>query len=68
MAEKLIRRMREGTAPWTEAWQPRWGPFRQVRDLGGHVRRGEQCTKIVYWQFERRCRAAAVPFFFRERV
>ncbi len=93
VAEELIRRMREGTAPWTEAWQPgerrelptnvhtgrtyrggnslwlastarqrgwadpRWGTFRQVRELGGHVRRGEQGTKIVYWQFERRWRA-----------
>ncbi len=93
VADDLIERMRRGTAPWTEAWQPgrqralpenvltgrayrggnavwlasrarergwqdpRWGTFRQVREQGGHVRRGEQGTTIVYWQFERRQRA-----------
>ncbi len=30
----------------------RWGTFNQVRDLGGHVRRGEKGCPILYWHFE----------------
>lgn len=32
----------------------RWGTFRQVRDIGGHVRRGEKGCPILFWQFEAR--------------
>ncbi len=87
VADELIRQIRDGTAPWTEAWKPgerglpcnvktgrqyrggnsvwlasnarsrgfadeRWGTFRQVRDLGGHVRRGEKGCPILYWHCE----------------
>lgn len=30
----------------------RWGTFKQVKDLGGHVRRGEKGCPILFWQFE----------------
>ena len=30
----------------------RWGTFKQVKDLGGHVRRGEKGCQILFWQFE----------------
>ncbi len=30
----------------------RWGTFKQVRDLGGHVNRGEKGCAILFWQFE----------------
>ena len=32
----------------------RWGTFKQVRELGGTVRRGEKGCSILYWQFESR--------------
>ena len=32
----------------------RWGTYRQVRDAGGQVRRGEKGCAILYWQFEAR--------------
>ena len=32
----------------------RWGTFKQVRELGGTVRRGEKGSSILYWQFESR--------------
>ncbi len=84
VANALIAQIRNGTAPWTEAWKPgeralpwnlktgkeyrgcnsvwlasnarsrgfsdeRWGTFKQVRDMGGHVRRGENGCPILYW-------------------
>ncbi len=87
VADGLIRQIKDGTAPWVEAWKPgvralpdnvrtgkpyrgcnsvwlaaqarergfgdhRWGTFRQVQEMGGHVRRGERGSQIVYWQFE----------------
>ena len=30
----------------------RWGTFRQVRELGGQVQRGEKGCAILFWQFE----------------
>ena len=30
----------------------RWGTYRQVQELGGHVRRGQKGSAILYWQFE----------------
>ena len=30
----------------------RWGTYRQVRELGGQVRRGERGCGILFWQFE----------------
>ena len=30
----------------------RWGTYRQVKELGGQVRRGEKGCAILYWQFE----------------
>ena len=32
----------------------RWGTYRQVKDLGGQVRRGEKGCQILFWQFELR--------------
>ena len=32
----------------------RWGTFKQVRALGGAVRKGEKGARIVYWRFEDR--------------
>ncbi len=32
----------------------RWGTFKQVRELGGAVRKGERGAKIVYWRFDDR--------------
>jgi antirestriction protein ArdC len=32
---------------------PRWFTFRQAREAGGHVRRGEHGTQIVFWRFRR---------------
>ena len=31
----------------------RWGTYRQIRELGGQVRRGERGAAILFWQFER---------------
>ena len=30
----------------------RWGTFKQVKELGGQVLRGEKGTQILFWQFE----------------
>ena len=89
VADKLVGRIQEGTATWTQAWKPgertlpynvktgkpyrggnsvwlantgeergysdaRWGTYRQVKDLGGQVRRGERGCAILFWQFEAR--------------
>ena len=32
----------------------RWGTYKQVRNVGGYVRRGQKGCGIVYWQFEKR--------------
>ena len=32
----------------------RWFTFNQARDLGGHVRRGERGTRVVFWRFVER--------------
>ena len=32
----------------------RWGTFKQVKGLGGQVRRGEKGSAILFWQFEAR--------------
>ena len=32
----------------------RWGTFKQVKGLGGQVRRGENGSAILFWQFETR--------------
>ncbi len=32
----------------------RWGTFKQVKELGGQVRRGEKGSQILFWQFETR--------------
>jgi antirestriction protein ArdC len=29
---------------------PFWGTYRQIRELGGHVRKGERATPIVFWK------------------
>jgi len=29
----------------------RWYTFRQAKALGGHVRRGEKATPVIYWRF-----------------
>ena len=33
---------------------PRWVTFRQARELGGSVRRGEKGTPVVFWRFVER--------------
>ena len=33
---------------------PRWGGFKQIADAGGHVRKGEKGTPILYVEFQRR--------------
>ncbi len=30
----------------------RWGTYKQVQEVGGHVRRGEKGCAILFWQFE----------------
>ena len=30
----------------------RWGTFKQIKDLGGQVRRGQRGTHVLFWQFE----------------
>lgn len=30
----------------------RWGTYKQIKDVGGQVRRGEKGTAILFWQFE----------------
>ncbi len=30
----------------------RWGTYRQIKDLGGQVRRGQKGCAILFWQFE----------------
>ncbi len=32
----------------------RWGTYKQVRELGGNVRRGEKGCAILFWQFEQK--------------
>ena len=89
VAEQLIKQIEDGTARWTQAWQPgekampcnvasgkayrggnsvwlasvadqrgyqdeRWGTYKQVKGLGGQVRRGEKGSAILFWQFETR--------------
>ena len=83
-ADKLIDRIREGTAPWQRPWQPgetslpeniqsersytggntlylamaaedrgysdnRWGTYRQIKAMGGHVKKGERGEHVVFF-------------------
>ena len=32
---------------------PRWGGYRQIQEAGGHVRKGEKGTPIMYVEFNR---------------
>ena len=87
--ERIIRALKEGTAPWQKAWQPgerilprnfssgrdyrggnavylamtaldrgyadpRWGGWRQIREAGGCVRKGERGTPIMYVDWQQR--------------
>ena len=36
---------------------PRWGGYRQIQEAGGHVRKGEKGTPIMYVDFNRRTTA-----------
>ena len=36
---------------------PRWGGYRQIQEAGGHVRKGEKGTPILYVDFNRRTTA-----------
>ena len=88
-AERIIRALKERTAPWQKAWQPgervlphdfssgrdyrggnalylamtafdygyadpRWGGWRQIREAGGYVRKGERGTPIMYVDWRQR--------------
>ena len=37
-----------GLAPYSD---PRWLTFRKAIELGGHIRKGEKSTPIVFWKF-----------------
>lgn len=56
---KTGRQYRGGNSVWLASTadrrgygDERWGTFKQVRDLGGHVRRGQKGCAILFWQFE----------------
>ena len=86
IAERIIKALKEGTAPWQKPWKPgerimphnfgsgrddrggnavylamqgldrgyadpRWGGYRQIQETGGHVRKGETGTPIMYVDF-----------------
>lgn len=88
-ADKLIDRIREGTAPWQKPWKPgesalpenmasarkytggntlylamaadargysdnRWGTYRQIKALGGQVRKGETGEHVVFFARQKR--------------
>ena len=88
-ADKLIERIREGTAPWQKPWKPgesalpenmasarkytggntlylamaadargysdnRWGTYRQIKALGGQVRKGETGEHVVFFARQKR--------------
>ncbi len=53
------KRYRGGNSVWLASTaqrrgfsDERWGTFKQVKSLGGHVRRGEKGCPILFWQFE----------------
>ena len=88
-AEKMIKALEAGTAPWQKPWapgerispqnfsssrdyrggnaiylamsavekgyaDPRWGGYRQIAEAGGHVRKGEKGTPILYVEYTTR--------------
>ena len=88
-AERIIKALKEGTAPWQRPWKPgerimphnfgsgrdyrggnavylamhaldrgyadpRWGGYRQIQEAGGHVRKGEKGTPIMYVEWRQR--------------
>ena len=88
-ADKLIDRMKAGTAPWQKPWEPgetalpanvhsersytggntlylamaaeergysdnRWGTYRQIKAMGGHVKKGETGEHIVFFARQQR--------------
>ena len=92
-AERIIKALKEGSAPWQKPWKPgerilphnfgsgrdyrggnamfltmqaldrgyadpRWGGYRQIQESGGHVRKGEKGTPILYveWRQQRTAR------------
>ncbi len=42
----------QGTADRRGYADERWGTYKQVQELGGHVRRGQKGCSILFWQFE----------------
>ena len=88
-ADRIIERIKEGTAPWQKPWQPgervlpenlasgrgytggntlyladaaerrgfadrRWATYRQIKALGGHVRKGGRGEQVVFFQRDKR--------------
>ncbi len=88
-ADKLIDRIKAGTAPWQKPWEPgetalpenvqsersytggntlylamaaeergysdnRWGTYRQIKAMGGHVKKGERGEHIVFFSRQKR--------------
>ena len=88
-AEKMIKALEAGTAPWQKPWapgeqispqnfstsrdyrggnaiylavaagekgytDPRWAGYRQITEAGGHVRKGEKGTPIMYVEYQSR--------------
>ena len=47
---------------------PRWLTFKQARDMGGHVRKGEHGTPVVFWQWIERDAADADGESERRRI
>lgn len=43
-----INAMALGLMPYAD---PRWCTFQQAKELGGHVRKGEKATPVVFWKW-----------------
>ena len=58
---KTGKSYRGGNATWLASvsqmrgcQDQRWGTYRQIREPGGQVRRGQKGASIIYWQWEAR--------------
>jgi len=53
---------------WAGFESPYWATFRQVSEAGGHIKKGERGTAIVYWNFIQRKEAEDQETYVERKI
>jgi antirestriction protein ArdC len=63
VSRKAYRGINSLTLGSTPFGSPFWMTFRQAHELGGHIRKGEKSSPVIYWKFlEKRDRSGNLVF------